>query len=176
MAGKETPEKSAPRGGGLKDFFTGLLTGVFLCGLVGGYYVMRKQPAVRQAQDATATAIHDAVATLDSKLAAWHLTSTDIERELTQTGKVVRRQMSDFGATIADAASDTKVTAKVKAKLALDKELNTFGIGVTTTDGRVTLTGNVTTAKQISRAIVLTLETEGVREVASTLRVKKSQN
>jgi len=173
MAAKETPDKSAPRGGGLKDFFTGLFTGVFLCCLVGGYFIVRKKPAVRQAQDATAEAIHGAVTALDAKLAAWHLTSTDIERELTQTGKVVRRQMSDFGSTIADAANDTKVTTKVKAKLALDKELNTFSIGVTTTDSRVTLTGNVTTSKQISRAIVLALETEGVREVASTLRVKQ---
>jgi osmotically-inducible protein OsmY len=172
MPDKETAKPSAPRGGGLKDFFTGLFTGIFLCALVGGYFVLRKKPAMRHAQDATAAAIADAVTKLDAKLEAWHLTTRDIERELTQTGKVVRRQMSDFGTAIADAASDTKITATVKAKLALDKELNTFGIGVTTTDGRVTLTGNVTTAKQISRAIMLALETEGVREVSSTLRVK----
>ncbi|MEI6085352.1 MAG: BON domain-containing protein, partial [Verrucomicrobiota bacterium] len=138
MAGKEPPNKTAPRGGGIKDFFVGLLTGVFLCGLIGGYYVIRKKPAVRHAQDTTAAAIHNAVATLDTKLEAWHLTSTDIERELTQTGKVVRRQMTDFGVAIADAASDSALTGKIKAKLALDKDLNGFSIGVTTTDGRVT--------------------------------------
>ena len=173
MPGKEPPAKPAPSGGGVKDFFIGLFTGVFLCGLVGGYFYIRKKPAVRHAQDTTAAAIQHAVTALDAKLEAWHLTSGDIERELTQTGKVVRRQMSDFGTAIADAASDTKVTARVKAKFALDKDLNGFGIGVTTTDGRVTLTGNVPSAKQISHAMMLALETEGVREVSSTLKVKR---
>ena len=175
MPGKEPPSKpkSSGGGGGAKDFFVGLLTGVFLCGLVGAYIHYRKTPAVRHAQDSTAAAIQHAVTALDAKLEVWHLTSTDIERELTQTGKVVRRQMSEFGTAIADATSDTKVTARVKAKFTLDKDLNAFGIGVTTTDGRVTLTGNVTTAKQISRAMMLALETEGVREVSSTLKVKR---
>lgn len=172
MAGKEPPSKNAPRGGGVKDFFVGLFTGVFLCGLCGGYYYVRNKPAVRHAQDQTATAIQHAVTALDAKLEAWHLTSTDIERELTQTGKVVRRQMSDFGTALADSATDAKLTGTIKAKLALDKDLNGFSIGVTTTDGRVTLTGNVATPKQISRAIMLALETAGVREVASTLKVK----
>lgn len=175
MPGKEPPSKpkGGGGGGGVKNFFIGLLTGVFLCGLVGGYVQFRKTPAMRHAQDSTAAAIQNAVAAIDTKLEAWHLTSTDIERELTQTGKVVRRQMSDFGSAIADATSDTKVTTRVKAKFALDKELNGFSIGVTTTDGRVTLTGNVTSAKQISRAMMLALETEGVREVSSTLKVKR---
>jgi hypothetical protein len=169
MADKDAPPKPS---GGVRDFFIGLVTGVFLCGLVGGYLVARKKPALRRAQDQTAAAIQNAVLALDAKLAAWHLTTSDIERELTQTGKVVRRQASEFGAAIADAASDTAITGKIKAKFTLDKELDTFGIGVSTTDGRVTLTGNVSTAKQISRAMMLALETEGVREVASTLRVK----
>ena len=172
MAGKEPPSKKAPSGGGLKDFFIGLLTGVFLCGLVGGYFIVRKKPAVRHAQDTTATALQQAGDFIDVKLAAWHLKGSDIEKELTQTGKVVRRQMSDFGSAIANAASDAEITGKIKTKLALDKDLNAFGIGVTTTDGRVTLTGNVPTAKQISRAMLLTLETAGVREVSSTLHVK----
>jgi osmotically-inducible protein OsmY len=173
MASKEPPSKDAPRGGGMQDFFVGLFTGVFLCGLVGGYYVVRTKPAVRHAQDTTAAAIQHAVTAFDAKLEAWHLTTRDIERELTQTGKIVRRQMSDFGTAIADSANDATITGKIKAKLALDKDLNGFSIGVTTTEGRVTLTGNVTTPKQISHAIVLALEADGVREVASTLKVKR---
>lgn len=166
--------KSVPAsGGGLKDFFIGVLTGAALTALVGWYVLKHDSPGIRRAQDATAAALQHTVDTVETKLVAWHLTSTDIERELTQTGKVVRRQMSDFGTAIADAANDTKITGKVKAKIALDKELKPFGIGVTTTDGRVTLTGNVTSAKQISRAMMLALETEGVREVSSTLRVKQ---
>jgi len=172
MAGKEPAKQPAPRGG-LRDFFTGLLTGVFLCGLVGGYFLIRKKPSVRRAQDQTANAIQNAVTALDVKLEAWHLTSGDIEKELTQSGKVVRRQMSDFGSAITDVAGDAAITGKIKAKFALDKDLSVFGIGVTTTDGRVTLSGNVTASKQISRAIMVALETDGVREVSSTLKAKR---
>src|SRR5258708_2086160 len=112
MAGKEPPSKAAPRGGGLKDFFVGLFTAGFLCGLVGGYFMYHKKPAVRRAQDKTVATFQQAGEYIDAKLEAWHLTGGDIEKELTQTGKVVRRQMSDFGTAIADAASDTKLTGK----------------------------------------------------------------
>ena len=156
----------------MKDFVIGLATGVFLCALVGGYFVIHKKPAVRQAQDATAAAIQNAAGAVEAKLVAWHLTGEDIQRELTDTGKVVRRQVSDFGAAMADAAGDAKITGKIKAKFALDKELSAFGISVSTTDGRVTLSGNVSSTKHISKAMVLALETEGVREVSSTLKVK----
>lgn len=157
----------------MKEFFVGLLVGVVLSGVTGLYFgVVRKKPAVQRAQDSTARAIQHAADAVEAKLVAWHLTGDDIEKELTQTGKVVRRQMSDFGSAMADAAGDTKITGKIKTKFALDKDLSAFGIGVTTTDGRVTLTGNVATAKQISRAMMLALETEGVREVSSTLKVK----
>lgn len=169
----ESKPKASGGGGGVKEFIAGLLTGVLLCAIGGGYYYAHNKPAVRQAQHSTAAAIQNAVTTLDAKLEAWHLTSGDIEKELNQSGKVVRRQMRDFGTAIADAASDAKITGKIKAKFALDKDLNTFGVGVSTTDGRVTLTGNVTSSKQISRAIMLALETEGVREVSSTVKVKR---
>jgi osmotically-inducible protein OsmY len=156
----------------LRDFFIGLATGVVLCGLVAVYMVVRQTPAVRRAQDQTAAALHNAVSVLEAKLDAWQLRPADIERELTQTGKVVRRHVSEFGIAVADAAGDAAITARIKARFALDKELDALGIGVTTTDGRVTLTGNVSNPRQISRAMMLALETEGVREVASTLRVK----
>ena len=173
MANKEqAPVKPSNSGGGTKEFFIGLLTGVFLGGLVGGYIMLRKKPSVMEAQNATAAAIRRAVDATDAKLQVWHLTSADIEAELDKTGRVVRRQMRDFGTSIADAAADGKITATIKAKFALDKDLSAFGIGVSTTDGRVTLSGNVTSSKLIGRATMLALETDGVREVSSTLKVK----
>jgi osmotically-inducible protein OsmY len=157
----------------MKDFFIGLVTGVFLCALVGGYFAIHKHKKVQHAQDVTASALERAGDAIQAKLEAWHLTGDDIQRELTDTGKVVRRQMSDFGAAVADAAGDAKITGKIKAKFALDKEVSALGIGVSTTDGRVTLSGNVSNSKQIGKAMILALETDGVREVSSTLRVKQ---
>jgi osmotically-inducible protein OsmY len=157
----------------MKEFFIGFLLGIVLTAATGGYFVARKSKSVKHAQDVTASALHRAADAVEAKIIAWHLTGDDIQQELADTGKVVRRQMSDFGAAVADAASDAKITGKIKAKLALDKELSALGISVNTTDGRVTVSGNVTNSKQIGRAMMLALETDGVREVSSTLRVRK---
>jgi osmotically-inducible protein OsmY len=156
----------------VKEFFIGLITGAVLMAATGWYYTAHKTPAVRHAQDVTANAIQNAVDATAAKLQAWHLTNRDIEAELTKTGKVVRRQMSDFGTAVADAAGDTRITAKIKTKLALDKDLSGFSISVSTTDGNVTLSGNVTSYDQIGKAMLVARETEGVRDVASTLRIK----
>jgi osmotically-inducible protein OsmY len=158
----------------MKEFFIGLALGVALTAATGGYLVFRKQKSFRHVQDVTAAAIQHAADAVEAKLVAWHLTGPDIENELTKTGKVVRRQMSDFGSAMADAAGDAKITAKIKTKLAIDKELPALAISVTTTDGRVTLAGNVSSTKQIGKAMMLALDTEGVREVSSTLKVKPS--
>jgi len=160
----------------MKEFFLGFLLGIFLTAATGGYFVIHKNKKVRRVQDATASAIQRAADAIEAKLTAWHLTGDDIEKELTDTGKVVRHQMSDFGAAVADAASDAKITGKIKGKYALDKEISALGISVSTTDGRVTLSGNVTSSKLIGKAIMLALETDGVREVSSTLKVKPPAN
>jgi hypothetical protein len=172
MAKKEpTPSKSSSNGGSTSDFFVGLITGIFLCGLVGGYIVMRKQPAVQHAQDATAAAIRRAVDTAQTKLEAWHLTGPEIEAELTKTGKIVRHQISEFGTAAADATSDARITATIKTKFALDKGLAKDHISITTSDGNVTLTGTAASYVDIGRAILLVRETSGVRDVTSTIKI-----
>lgn len=157
----------------MKEFFVGLIVGVVLTVITGWYFVtVRHLPVVRQAQDSTATTLRQTADTVEAKLAAWHLTNADIEQELKQTGKVVRRQMRELGATVADATADARITAQIKGKLALNQELSAKSITVSTTDGRVTLSGTVASAKLIGKALALALETEGVREAASTLKVK----
>ena len=157
----------------MKEFFVGLIVGVVLTVITGWYFLtVRHLPVVRQAQDSTATTLRQTADTVEAKLVAWHLTNADIEQELKQTGKVVRRQMRELGATVADATADARITAQIKGKLALNRELSAKSIAVSTTDGRVTLSGTVANAKLIGKALALALETEGVREAAATLKVK----
>ncbi|HVM62693.1 MAG TPA: BON domain-containing protein [Verrucomicrobiae bacterium] len=147
----------------MKDFFIGLIVGAFLTAGTGWYFVYaRKDPRVAHAWDA-----------MNAKLTAWHLSSSDIQTELSHTGRVLRRQATDFGAAVSSASSDTAITAKIKAKYALDRDLSVFGISVNTTDGRVTLAGDVASHQQIGKAMMIALDTEGVREVNSTLQVKR---
>ncbi len=157
----------------MKEFFIGLIVGAVLTAATGWYFVTaRHSPAVRHVQDSAATTFRQTADTIEAKLTAWHLTGADIEEELTKTGKVVRRQMREFGSTVADATADARISTQIKAKLALNKELSVKSIAVSTTDGRVTLSGNVANSKLIGKAVALALETDGVREVASTLKVK----
>ncbi len=147
----------------MRDFFIGLIVGAFLTAGTGWYFtVARKNPRVVHVWDA-----------VDAKMTAWHLRGDDIKDELSRTGKVLRRQASEFGVAVANATSDAAITAKIKAKYAIDRDLSAFGISVNTTDGRVTLAGNVTSHQQIGKAMLIALETDGVREVNSTLQVKK---
>jgi hypothetical protein len=150
----------------MKDFFIGLIVGAFLMACTGWYFVVaRHDPRMAHAWDV-----------VNAELTAWHLGSHDIEEELDHTGKVLRRQATEFGAAMASASSDAAITAKIKAKYAIDRDLSVFGISVNTTDGRVTLAGNVTSHQQIGKAMLVALETDGVREVNSTLQVKKASH
>jgi hypothetical protein len=146
----------------MKDFLIGLLVGAFLTAGTGWYFVVaRNDPRVGHAWDV-----------LDARLTAWHLGGDDVRDELKSTGRVLRRQARDLGATMASASSDTAITAKIKAKFAMEHDLSMFGISVNTTDGRVTLAGDVASHQQIGKAMLIALETDGVREVNSTLQVK----
>jgi hypothetical protein len=146
----------------MRDFFIGLIVGAFLAAGTCWYFVVaRKDPRVTHAWDA-----------VNAKLVAWHLGSDEIGQELNRTGRVLRRQATDFGVAMASASSDAAITGKIKAKYALDHDLSVFSISVNTTDGRVTLAGTVTSHQQIGKAMLIALETDGVREVNSTLQVK----
>jgi osmotically-inducible protein OsmY len=74
--------------------------------------------------------------------------------------------------TAADFAGDARITAEIKARLVLDSDLSALNISVSTTDGRVTLSGRVASAELAGKAVRLSYEAKGVREVFSTLQVK----
>ena len=57
--------------------------------------------------------------------------------------------------------------------MAADPELSAVEISVNTTDGIVTLSGKAASPEPVGRAMLLALETNGVREVIGTLRVGK---
>lgn len=100
------------------------------------------------------------------------LRTNDIKEELARTGQVIRRKARDAGQAIADATADARITTAIKAKLIANRELNGMGISVNTTAGIVTLSGFVGSTEQIGKAMLLAMETDGVREVISTLQVK----
>src|SRR5437867_7933355 len=109
---------------------------------------------------------------IQDKLKVLDLRSEDIKDELARTGRIVRRKAREAGQAIADATADARVTAAIKAKLVANRDLSALSISVNTTEGVVTLSGTVSSPEDISKAMLLAMETDGVREVVSTLQVK----
>lgn len=68
--------------------------------------------------------------------------------------------------------TDGQVTAKIKAKMALDDTVKALDVNVDTTGSTVTVSGVVDSAAQRERVLQLARETAGVTTVVDHLRVR----
>lgn len=109
---------------------------------------------------------------LADKLRSWKLNREDITNELARTGRVMREKADAAGKALKDATADGRVTAAIKAKYVKDPQLSAWDIHVSTTDGVVTLSGTVDSPDLIGKAMEQALDTDGARQVISTLQVK----
>ncbi|HXO21605.1 MAG TPA: BON domain-containing protein [Thermoanaerobaculia bacterium] len=66
---------------------------------------------------------------------------------------------------------DSEITAKVKAKLATDGDINPFNIDVDTNEGVVTLQGRVAKEEARTKAEDHARHTEGVKRVIDLIKV-----
>ena len=89
-----------------------------------------------------------------------------------------REKTAEIGQTVAagadqaqKAAGDASVTAKIKAKMALDDGVTATNINVDTNGATVTLSGRVASATERDRALRLARETDGVTSVVDKLVV-----
>lgn len=168
-----------------------LLVGAAL-GAYGFYYFQQQQPvekpAAREPASAQATAadgeksptlsdrvrgdVQSAADAVSAKLAEWKLTPEDIKKDLERSGQVVRTKAAAVGESVANAASNARIAASIKAKFALDKELPARAISVDCDQGHVILHGTVASPALIAKAVGLALDTEGVQKVQSLLVVE----
>jgi osmotically-inducible protein OsmY len=142
--------------------FLALVVGVAL-GAAGFWLLNTRQgnSTVRYARDS-----------VQEKLRALDLRTNDFKEELARNGQIIRRKAGQAGQAIADATADARITAAIKAKLLGSRDLSALSVSVNTTGGIVTLSGRVASAADISKAMLLAMETDGVREVISTLQLK----
>ena len=70
-------------------------------------------------------------------------------------------------------AADSAITTKIKSKYAVDSVVSVFGIGVRTYEGKVTLSGTVSSDVARDVAVTLARDTGGVKSVANQIVVKK---
>jgi osmotically-inducible protein OsmY len=156
----------------MKTFLALVLGVAFGAAAVWFYSTYRNDPRMRSAEQKVENAAKTTSDAAQDKLRALHLSSEDIKEELARTGGVVRREASAAGHAIADATADARITTAIKTKLLTSRDLSAFNISVNTTAGVVTLSGFVSSSEHIGKAILLAMETDGVREVLSTLQVK----
>jgi hyperosmotically inducible protein len=157
----------------MKGFLLGLIFGILIAGAVVWYYADQKRnPTAQAAREGIQSTASEAKGLTQERLKSLGLTSENIKEELARTGKVVRRKSEDAGTAIADATADARITTVIKGKLLADPELSALSISVNTTDGRVTLSGSASSPENIRKAILVAMDTDGVREVVSTVQVK----
>ncbi|MDB6015849.1 MAG: hypothetical protein JWR19_338 [Pedosphaera sp.] len=157
----------------MKNFLLGIIIGVLICGAVIWYYAdQRHDPTAQAAKERIQSTANEGKDLAHDKFASWDLNSTNIMDELHRTGRVIRQKTQAAGSAIADATADARTTTAIKAKLVTDPDLSARSISVNTTNGRVTLSGTVSSPEDISKAMKLALDTDGVQEVVSTLQVQ----
>src|SRR5579859_1603163 len=169
----------------MRVFFNGLLLGVIF-GVVAYWYIQKKagehpeaqqryeQAASQAASNASNTA-HSMSDALRAKLDTLDLNTDQIKDELARTGQVVRRKAQDIGEAAANAASDVRAVAEIKAKYAKDPDLSVWKISVSCSQGHVKLSGTVKSPDDIGKAVALALEADGVRDVTSTIKAQPNQ-
>ena len=150
-----------------------LVVGIVL-GAAGVWIYSTKQgkSAVRATGEQIESTAKSARDTVQEKLRVLDLRPEQVKDDLARTGQVVRRKAREAGKAIADATADARITAAIKTKLVANRDLSALSISVNTTAGIVTLSGTVLTSEDISKAMLLALETDGVTEVVSTLQVR----
>jgi osmotically-inducible protein OsmY len=131
----------------------------------------RISDAARDAAQTAAAKTHDfassASDTLNQKIRDWHLTPEDIRADLAKSGEVVRQNATRAG----EKFSDARIISVIKAKYVLDRELSANDIEVRSDNGRVTLTGTVSSPEMVGKAVAHALDTDGVHHVVARLQV-----
>lgn len=156
----------------MKIFLTLLLGAAIGAAAVWFLATQHGQHVAQKTGDQIGNAAKSANDAVQDQLKSWNLTPDDIKDELARTGQVIRRGARQAGQAIADGTADARITGAIKVKLGANRDLSAMSISVNTTAGVVTLSGTVPSRDAIGKAILIAMDTDGVREVISTLQVK----
>ena len=98
--------------------------------------------------------------------------ATRIGEKTTAAADKVGERTSVAAAKVEHTLSETAVSARIKAKMALDDDIKARAIDVSTHGTTVTLSGTVASNAERARAVELARETVGVTRVVNELQVQ----
>ena len=90
-----------------------------------------------------------------------------------QAAQVAADKTAEAASQARKALAEGGITAKIKAKMALDDHVKALNLNVDTVGSVVTLSGSVTNEMERERALELARDTEGVTQVIDKLTVKR---
>jgi osmotically-inducible protein OsmY len=90
-----------------------------------------------------------------------------------EVGSQVRARTADAAHETKQVLTDSGLTAKIKAKMALDDHVKAFDLNVDTSARVVTIAGRVHTDVEKQRALHLARDTEGVSKVVDRIQVRR---
>lgn len=137
----------------------------------------RTADATRSAADRVADASRDAAnsvraagSDLSAKMTEWRLNASDIEADVASGRPVVR---SNTGAGAPTGKIDKgNVEKAIKGKMRADAQLANYKLDANANaKGEVELEGKVKTAEEIAHAMAVALDTEGVAQVTSKIKL-----
>jgi hyperosmotically inducible periplasmic protein len=88
-----------------------------------------------------------------------------------QRGSELGEKAATAAEAVGNAVDDAAITAKIKAKMALDDSVRARTVEVSTTGPTVTLSGTVRSVAERDRSVALARETQGVTRVVDHLVV-----
>jgi hyperosmotically inducible protein len=156
----------------MKKLILGFLIGVAVVVALIWHYSNKNDHAALIKRDLTDAYDQTRVKVEEKISSLTNISTDDIKAELAKTGQVVRQKAQEVGKEVSDATADPRTAAAIKAKIVADESLAGLGISVDCSKGEVTLSGKATSAENISKAIKIAYDTDGVRKVTSKIELK----
>jgi osmotically-inducible protein OsmY len=98
--------------------------------------------------------------------------SNDSVARARQRGAEIGERAAEATQKAEETLNEASLTAKIKAKMALDDTVKASAINVTTRGTTVTLSGTVSSQAERNRALSLARETDGVAQVIDDLHIR----
>jgi hyperosmotically inducible protein len=99
--------------------------------------------------------------------------ASDTVERARERGAAIGEKAAIAATKVEETIDEAALTAKIKAKMALDDRVKALDIDVDTVGTTVTVSGVVSSDAQRQRALQLARETDGVKQVIDQLQLKK---